>query len=181
VQGIRREDRGRVVGLPLPTHRHDGNVDADRRTRWWTLLPFLAAVAVVAWVGSLAATASRSTYRELDLPSFAPPGWLFGPVWTVLYVCIGVAGWLVWRQRGWDRVLTLWVVQLLLNLVWTPLFFAAGRYGWAMADIVVLAAAIALLIGWSWRSSRAAALLLAPYLAWVCFAATLNGAIIALN
>jgi tryptophan-rich sensory protein len=102
-------------------------------------------------------------------------------VWSVLYLMIGVAGWLLWRAGGWDRVLWLWTAQLLLNLAWTPLFFAADLYTVALVEIVVLAAAVALLIAWSWRRSRVAAWLLVPYLAWVCFATALNAGIVVLN
>jgi benzodiazapine receptor len=148
---------------------------------WWTILPFLLAVALVAGVGGLAAAGSQTTYRALELPPYAPPSWLFGPVWTVLYVMIGVAGWLLWRAGGWDRVMRLWVVQLLLNLAWTPLFFAADLYSVALVEIVVLAASIGLLIAWSWHRSWVAAWLLVPYLAWVCFATALNAGIVVLN
>ena len=148
---------------------------------WWTLLPFLLAVAAVAGVGGLAAAGSQSTYRALDLPPYAPPSWLFGPVWSVLYVMIGVAGWLLWRAGGWDRVMWLWVVQLALNLAWTPLFFAADLYTVALVEILFLAGAVALLIAWSWRRSRAAAWLLVPYFAWVCFATALTAGIVVLN
>ena len=149
--------------------------------RWWTVLPFLVAVTVVAGLGGLAAAGSQATYRALELPPYAPPSWLFGPVWSVLYVMIGVAGWLLWRAGGWDRVMWLWTAQLLLNLAWTPLFFAADLYAVALVEIVVLAAAVALLIAWSWRRSRVAAWLLVPYLAWVCFATALNAGIVVLN
>ena len=148
---------------------------------WLTLLPFLLAVAVVAAVGGLAAGSAGNTYRDLELPFFAPPSWLFGPVWTVLYVMMGVAGWLLWRARGWDVVLTLWAVQLVLNLAWTPLFFGASRYTLALVDIVVLALVILALIALAWRRSSVAAWLLVPYAAWVCFAAALNAAIVHLN
>ncbi len=148
---------------------------------WWTLLPFLLAVAAVAGVGGLAASGSQATYRALDLPSYAPPSWLFGPVWSVLYVMIGVAGWLLWRAGGWDRVMWLWAVQLVLNLAWTPLFFAADLYTVALVEIVALAASVAVLIIWSWNRSRVAGWLLVPYLAWVCFATALNAGIVVLN
>ena len=148
---------------------------------WWTLLPFLVAVAVAAGVGGLAAAGSQATYRALELPPYAPPSWLFGPVWTVLYVMIGVAGWLLWRAGGWDRVTWLWVVQLVLNLGWTPLFFAADLYTVALVEILLLAGSVALLIAWAWHRSRAAAWLLVPYLAWVCFATALNAGIVVLN
>ncbi|WP_242494856.1 TspO/MBR family protein [Nocardioides zhouii] len=101
---------------------------------WWTLVPFIVAVAAVAGVGGLAAAGSQATYRALELPAYAPPSWLFGPVWSVLYVMIGVAGWLLWRAGGWDRVMWLWVAQLLLNLAWTPLFFAADLYTIALVE-----------------------------------------------
>jgi tryptophan-rich sensory protein len=149
--------------------------------QWWTLLPFLVAVTAVAGVGGLAAAASQATYRALDLPPYAPPSWLFGPVWSVLYLCIGVAGWLLWRAGGWDRVMWLWSAQLLLNLAWTPLFFAADLYAVALVEILALAASIGLLVVWAWHRSRAAAWLLAPYLAWVCFATALNAGIVVLN
>ena len=148
---------------------------------WWTIVPFLVAVAAVAGVGGLAAAGSQATYRALELPAYAPPSWLFGPVWSVLYVMIGVAGWLLWRAGGWDRVMWLWVVQLVLNLAWTPLFFAAGLYTVALVEILALAASVALLVAWSWHRSRAAAWLLVPSLAWVCFATALNAGIVVLN
>ena len=148
---------------------------------WVTLVPFLVAVGVVAGLGGLAAAGSQSTYRALELPPYAPPSWLFGPVWSLLYVMIGVAGWLLWRAGGWDRVMWLWVAQLVLNLGWTPLFFAADMYVVALVEIVLLAGAVALLIAWSWHRSRVAAWLLVPYLAWVCFATALNAGIVVLN
>ena len=148
---------------------------------WVTLVPFLVAVGVVAGLGGLAAAGSQSTYRALELPPYAPPSWLFGPVWSLLYVMIGIAGWLLWRAGGWDRVMWLWVVQLVLNLGWTPLFFAADMYVAALVEIVLLAGAVALLIAWSWHRSRVAAWLLVPYLAWVCFATALNAGIVVLN
>ena len=149
--------------------------------QWWTLAPFLVAVIAVAGIGGLAAASARATYDALDLPPFAPPGWLFGPVWSVLYLFIGVAGWLLWRARGWDGVLWLWVGQLLLNLAWTPLFFSAERYVLALVDIVALDLAVAALVVLAWRTSRVAAWLLVPYLAWTCFATALNAGIVILN
>jgi benzodiazapine receptor len=102
-------------------------------------------------------------------------------VWSVLYVMIGVAGWLLWRVGGWDRVMWLWVVQLVLNLGWTPLFFAADLYTVALVEIVALAGSIVLLVAWSRHRSRVAAWSLVPYLGWLCFATALNAGIVALN
>jgi benzodiazapine receptor len=148
----------------------------------WVVLPrFLAAVAVVAVVGGLAAGSAAATYRALELPAFAPPSWLFGPVWTVLYVLMAVAAWLVWRESGWNRALTLWSVQLVVNLAWTPLFFSAGWYAAALVDIVALLVLVALTVVAAARSSRLAAGLLVPYLLWVAFATALNAAIVVLN
>ncbi|MEU8773382.1 TspO/MBR family protein [Streptomyces sp. NPDC048606] len=160
-----------------------GSVDpvtARGARAWVALVAFLLAVYAVAAVGALASSDAPALYASLDRPAWAPPAWLFGPVWTVLYGCIGVAGWLVWRRRAAPhrgRAITWWVVQLALNLAWTPLFFGIGAYGLALVEIVLLAAAICVTVACFARVSRAAALLLVPYLGWVCFAAALNAAI----
>ncbi len=155
--------------------------DRARLTSWLTLIPFLAAVMLVAVVGGLSASSVESSYAALEQPAFAPPSWLFGPVWTVLYAMIGVSGWLLWRAAGWTPVLTLWGVQLVLNLLWTPLFFGAGLRGVALVDIVLLDLAVAALVVVGRPISRPAAWLLVPYLAWTCFATALNAAIWVLN
>jgi tryptophan-rich sensory protein len=149
---------------------------------WLAFLGYAAAVAVVAVVGGLAASGSRSTYDNLDLPSFAPPGWLFGPVWTVLYVLIAISGWLAWRRVGFfHHAMGPYVVQLVLNAAWTPLFFAAGWYGVALVEIVVLLAAVIATIAAFLPISKVAAWLLVPYAAWVAFATCLNASIWWLN
>lgn len=145
------------------------------------LAGFVAAVAAAAAVGSLAATSSRETYARLDLPVFAPPGWVFGPVWTLLYVLIAVAGWLVWREVGLDRSFVVYGAQLVLNALWTPIFFAGDRYGLALVEIVVLLATVLVTIAMFARRSTAAAWLLAPYAGWVAFATALNAAIVLAN
>lgn len=150
-------------------------------SRWLALLPFLTAVAVVAVVGGLAASSSSATYRALDLPPLAPPSWLFGPVWTVLYVMIAIAGWVLWRADAGPVTLGLWVAQLVLNMIWTPLFFGADRYGWALVDIVALLIAVVATIAAGRRTAPLAAWLLVPYAAWVGFATALNAAIVVLN
>lgn len=145
------------------------------------LLGFLIAVAVAAGLGGVAAGSASAEYARLDQPSFAPPSSVFGPVWTVLYVMIAVAGWLVWRRVGWDRATTAWAVQLVLNAAWTPLFFGAGLYGLALVEILVLLVVIVATIALFLPRSRPAALLMVPYLAWVCFATALNAGIWWLN
>jgi tryptophan-rich sensory protein len=153
---------------------------AGART-WWALLGFAAAVTVAAAVGGLGVRGTSQEYASLNQPSWAPPSWLFGPVWTLLYALIAVAGWLVWRRVGFGRALWAWVVQLVLNAVWTPLFFGAGRYGLAFAEIVLMWLAIGVTVVLFRRVSRPAAALMLPYWAWVTFAAALNLAIWRLN
>ena len=146
----------------------------------WIVLCFVAAV-----VGNLGT--SRGVvdwYPTLMKPSWNPPSWVFGPVWTTLYVMMGIAAWLVWKDRGWSGArlaLTLFVAQLALNAAWSVLFFGMRRPGWAFAEILVLLAAILVTLGLFWGIRRAAGLLLVPYAAWVAFASILNGAIWRLN
>jgi len=145
---------------------------------------FAAAVAVVAAVGGAAASGSGEVYAGLELPSWAPPAWLFGPVWTVLYAAIALAGWLVWRASGIAGArafFAVYALQLVLNAAWTPLFFGAGLYAAALADIAVLAAAVAAATVLARGHSRGAVALLVPYLLWVVFAAALNLAILVAN
>lgn len=106
---------------------------------------------------------------------------MFGPVWTVLYILIAIAGWSVWlRDRGsWP--MELWWSQLTLNFLWSPIFFSAHRIGFALAVILALLAVILAFIAAAWRQDRMAAWLFAPYAAWVAFASVLNASIFALN
>lgn len=123
---------------------------------------------------------SADWYRELPRPGWAPPGWLFGPVWIALYTVMAVAAWLVWRapaSAARSRALVWFGVQLALNAAWTPVFFGLRSVGGGLAVIVVLLAAIAITIARFRPVSRVAAWMLAPYLAWVGFATALNGAI----
>jgi tryptophan-rich sensory protein len=123
-------------------------------------------------------------YASLNKPAWNPPAWVFGPVWTMLYTMMAVAAWLVWRQGGWKaqrRPLTLFLAQLVLNAAWTPLFFGLKNPGLAFAEIILLWLVIAATLVGFGRVSRAAACLLAPYLAWVSFAAALNFTVWRLN
>jgi tryptophan-rich sensory protein len=148
------------------------------------LAGFLILVGLAAMVGGWFTSTSVGTwYEQLDKPAFSPPDWVFGPVWTALYLAMAVAAWLVWRrQEGPKRVgLSLWGIQLVLNATWSALFFGLRAPGIALIELVALAVVIALTIAAFWRSSRPAAGLMAPYLAWVCFAGILNAAIWRLN
>lgn len=126
-------------------------------------------------------SAPGAWHADLAKPSFNPPNWIFGPVWTTLYVLIAVAGWRVWRKSPGGWLMRLWWAQLLLNFLWTPVFFGAHRIDLALVIIVLLLGAILAFIAKSWRQDRAAALMFAPYAAWVAFAAVLNAAIFHLN
>lgn len=120
-------------------------------------------------------------YAGLVKPSFNPPAWLFGPVWTVLYVLIAIAGWRVWQRdrSGWP--MKLWWAQMALNFLWTPVFFGAHQLGLALVVILLMLAVILAFIATAWRLDRVAAWLFVPYAAWVAFASLLNGSIWMLN
>ena len=123
-------------------------------------------------------------YAALRKPSWNPPSWIFGPVWTTLYAMMAVAAWLVWKRGGFAvqrRPLTLFLVQLALNAAWTLLFFGLHAPGVAFAEIVLLWVFIALTLAAFYPVSRVAAWLLAPYLVWVGFAAVLNGTLWRMN
>jgi tryptophan-rich sensory protein len=116
-------------------------------------------------------------HASLNKPSWNPPAWIFGPVWTLLYTLMAVAAWLVWRRGGFAaqrRPLTWFLIQLVFNAAWTPLFFGLRQPGWAFADIVLMWLAIVTTLAAFWRVHRGAAWLLVPYLVWVSFASALN-------
>ncbi|MFJ1762327.1 TspO/MBR family protein [Amycolatopsis sp. NPDC088138] len=153
----------------------------SQRNPWLVLAGFLGVVAVVAAVGALAATSSKEIYERFDLPSWAPPVSLFGPVWTVLYVTIAVSGWCYWRTDGENRGFAAYGIGLLANLLWPPLFFEGAAAVLALFDIVLLDVVVVVTIVLFARRSKLAAALQVPYLAWILFATALNTAIIVLN
>ena len=144
------------------------------------LLGSLLLVFAAAAIGGLASARAGAFYTELVRPDWAPPGWLFGPVWSVLYVFMGVSAWLVWRARGFSAAraaLLLFMVQLAVNALWTWLFFVWHQGGLAFAEILLLWVLIVATIILFWRISKLAGVLLLPYLAWVTFASVLTYAI----
>jgi translocator protein len=150
-----------------------------------------SALTLAGWLALTFAAASLGAlflpgewYAALKKPSWNPPNWIFGPVWTALYTIMAVAAWFVWRRGGWAaqrRPLLVFLAQLALNAAWTPLFFGLHRPGLAFAEIVLLWLAIAATLAAFCSVSRAAAWLLVPYLAWVSFAAVLNFTLWRLN
>jgi len=145
----------------------------------WLLLTFACAA-----LGAMASVQAAEFYAQLNQPRWAPPAWLFGPAWTTLYLLMAIAAWLVWREHGWRRArvaLTLFVVQLAANAIWSWLFFVWHRGALAFFDIVLLWSLIVATIFAFSRLQPLAAKLLLPYLAWVSFAGALNFAVWRLN
>ncbi|MGD8407076.1 MAG: tryptophan-rich sensory protein [Thiohalophilus sp.] len=148
------------------------------------LVAWLVVVFIFAGIGAVASVEAGSFYSQLVRPTWAPPAGVFGPVWTVLYALMGIAAWLVWRIAGFTAVrvaLLLFLVQLVINALWSWLFFGWHLGGWAFADVVVLWFLIVATLVAFWQNSRVAGLLLVPYLLWVSFAAVLNYTVWQLN
>jgi len=142
-----------------------------------TFILFLALVAAAAFFGGQ--WGARSWYNGLSKPRWTPPGWLFGPVWTLLYVMIAVAGMLVWNTPHENRalLLALWGAQLVLNGLWSYIFFGRRDLGLGLVEIMALWLSIAAFVVVAWPVNPLAAILFLPYLAWVSYAAALNAAI----
>ncbi len=152
--------------------------------RWALALGAVVLCNAVGALGALTTSTDTAWYMGLAKPSFQPPGWLFGPVWTTLYTLMGVALFRLFERRdepGGRAVLGLFAVQLLLNGIWSPVFFGAQALGAALAIIITMDAVVAL-TAWRARSlDRVAAGLLLPYLAWILFATVLNATLLAMN
>lgn len=120
-------------------------------------------------------------YAGLEKPPFNPPNWIFAPVWTVLYILIGVAGWRTWMRDRHGPAMQLWTVQMGLNFLWSPVFFGAHLMAPGLAIILLMLMAVTGFIRRARESDRLAALLFLPYWIWVAFAAMLNAALLYLN
>ena len=157
---------------------------SDRRSLLMLLL-FIAICLGVSAVGAWSTAGSVATwYPSLRKPPWNPPAWLFGPVWTALYLTMAMAAWLVWRRAGWrsaSGALGLFALQLALNAAWSPLFFGLRSPAAGLADIVALWLAIAATVIAFLRIAPVAGWLLVPYWMWVTFATALNAAIWRLN
>jgi tryptophan-rich sensory protein len=156
-----------------------GSKDQKAMRRYISLFVFLVLTTLVATIAR--AFPPGDWYEALAKPEWTPPGWLFGPVWSLLYLFIAIAGWLVWRSKGLGLALLFWFAQLTFNGLWSYFMFGLNEIDSAMIDIALLWLAIAGFILTSWRVSRLAALMFVPYLAWVSFAAALNFAVLKLN
>jgi tryptophan-rich sensory protein len=148
------------------------------------LIVWLAVSFAASAVGAVASIQARSFYGQLVQPAWAPPAGVFGPVWTTLYVLMAIAAWLVWRSGGFRanrQALTLFLLQLALNALWSWLFFAWHRGALALIDILGLWILIAATLFYFWRVRPLAGALLIPYLLWVSFAFALNYSVWQLN
>jgi len=152
-------------------------IERSARMQILGLVGWIAVVAIAAVIGSVASANAPEFYGQLDAPSWAPPASVFGPVWTVLYLLMALAAWLVWRAYGWHgarAALTLFLVQLAANALWSWLFFAWRLGLVAFIELLALAALIVATLVSFWRLRPVAGALLVPYLAWVLYAGALN-------
>ncbi len=148
------------------------------------LLIWLAIVFIAAAIGGAASITAEPFYLQLEQPEWAPPASIFGPVWSVLYALMGVAAWLVWCVDGfWGArpALTLFLLQLAVNVLWSWMFFGWHLGGLAFIDILLLLSLIVVMMIMFWHIRPLAAVLLIPYLLWVSFAAALNYSVWQLN
>ena len=184
-----RGDQLDVPGVVKTSHDDSPRETTVVSTGWGRqlsmLLFFLAICMGTAGAGAaITAVSVGGWYQTLAKPAWTPPDWVFGPVWTTLYLLMAVAAWLVWRRRGWSSgraALGLFAIQLALNAAWSPLFFRLHSPGLALLDIILLWAAIAATV-WSFgRISALAGSLFVPYLMWVSYATFLNWAIWRMN
>ncbi len=145
----------------------------------WLLVCFAASA-----IGALASIQAKSFYAQLTQPAWAPPASVFGPVWSTLFLMMAVSAWLIWNHGGFARqrlALSLFLVQLVINVLWSWLFFAWHQGGLAFLDIILLWVLIGVTLIYFWRVRLAAGILLIPYLLWVSFAAFLNYSVWQLN
>lgn len=146
------------------------------------LIGWLLLSAVIAWFGSQ--FAADNWYLELNKPGWTPPGWIFGPVWTILYILMAVAAWLIWRN---DRKITgklslkIYLIKMVCNGLWSYLFFGLHQIGLAFLDIIVLLVLLIWVIILFYKEKKSAGIILIPYLIWVSFASVLNLSIWLLN
>ena len=160
-------------------------MNRTRRQELVGLAGFVLLCLAVSALGGLATSSSVGTwYQTLAKPSFNPPDWVFAPVWTTLYIFMAISGWRVWRTPNSQlrtHALRVFYVQLVLNLLWSFLFFGMQEIGLALVEIIALLGAIVVTTVLFWRIDRPAGMLFLPYSMWVAFASLLNSALWVLN
>jgi len=149
------------------------------------LFAFIVLCLVVSGIGgAITASSVETWYQALEKPIFNPPDWVFAPVWTLLYIIMGISAWRVWRLRSFEatsKALGVFALQLGFNLAWSFLFFGLQKIDLALVEIVILLVAIIVNAIMFWRIDRLAGLMLMPYIAWVTYATVLNASIWLLN
>jgi benzodiazapine receptor len=156
----------------------------SKKRQVYGLVTWSAVCYLVAAMGAVASSQADSFYAQLERPYWAPPSWVFGPVWTILYGLMAIAAWLVWldRESRFVRVaLFVFVLQLIFNALWSWLFFGWRQGGLGFVDVVLLCGLIVVTLVRFWRIRPLAGALLVPYLLWVAFAAALNYSVWKLN
>jgi len=158
--------------------------DLSKKKQFIGLLVWLGISFIAAAIGSAASIHAGAFYSQLIRADWAPPANVFGPVWTVLYVLMGISSWLVWRVAGFYSArgpLLIFIIQLMVNAIWSWLFFEWHQGALAFVDIVLLLALVIATIVSFWCVKPLAAALLIPYLLWISFAAVLNYSVWMLN
>lgn len=153
----------------------------SRKKQVLGLIGWLALAYIAAAIGSVASINAASFYAELVQPPWAPPAWLFGPMWTTLYGLMSIAAWLAWREPGARPALVVFAIQLALNALWSWLFFAWQLGAIAFIGVVALWVLILMTLVMFWRLKPLAGVLLVPYLAWVSLACALTWSVWQLN
>jgi tryptophan-rich sensory protein len=150
-----------------------------------SLFAFIIICLIISGIGgAITASSVETWYQALEKPIFNPPDWVFAPVWTLLYIIMGIAAWRVWRLRSFEatgKALGVFALQLGFNLAWSFLFFGLQRIDLALVEIVILLVAIIVNAIMFWRIDRLAGLMLMPYIAWVTYATILNASLWLLN
>jgi len=154
--------------------------DSHRKQASWLSLAIFLMISVAAIaIGQL--SPPDAWFDALEKPFFNPPSWVFPVVWTPLYALIAIGGWLIWKRSPRSLAMVFWALQMILNVLWTVVFFGLHSPGWALVEIVLLWAAIGATIFASRSIAPNASLLLLPYWAWVSFATLLNASFWWLN
>ena len=120
-------------------------------------------------------------YSEIILPNFNPPSWVFGPVWTMLYILMSIAAWLAWNKTSDKKILKLYLIHLFFNAIWSVIFFGFHRVGLALIDLIIILAFIVILMKVYYKENRISFYLIVPYFLWSMYALMLNFSIVLLN
>jgi tryptophan-rich sensory protein len=145
-----------------------------------TLWAFIIGIVLIGWLQGYLNTPGIC-YENLTKPAFNPPNWVFGPVWTLLYIAIAIAGWRTWHSDKYGKAMGIWIAQMLLNFAWSPVFFNLHLMDLALIILVLMFGAIIGFIVSRWRIDPTSARLFIPYAAWVVFAGYLNSSLLWLN